>query len=689
MSRRPSLTLGQALLLTMAGLLAAFAFVFLGFMAGSREALETTAQLVLQGTGREVATRIESYLGQADEVVGRIEDELRLGVLDVRDARELRRVLVGEVGSHPALSEVTFTTGRFVGQDEDGFPQLDPKGRRQLSVWRQGDELRVRDVHQEGRGFVSVEQAWRDGAWRTLQKAPAEDPTDHPTFRTPARSKFRGQSLWSDLYYHEADRRPVVSVQKAVEGQPGRLAGVLRVALGTRDVDDVQMFSPGGGGPGDPHRVFLVTSDWGFLTRFAAQDPVREVEGNLRIVPERVPEAVQAVADHVDLASLKDETVGRIGPYLYAFQRLPRSQDWIVGVVVPEDHYLGALLVKQRIVLRETLGIVLAALLLGWLALRRVHRDLNRLVESSNRMQDFDFSPARAETCLRDVRVVEDSLETTKTAMRTMSKYAPVELVRRIFHENREPELGGELRDVTLLFTDLEGFSTLAERLPIDELAERLGEYLERMNAAVAAVGGTVLERVGDALLVSWNAPVEQPDHARRGLEAVLSCLAMEPTSFRTRFGVHTDRVMVGHFGARDRMNYGVMGDGVNLAARLESLNKQYGTRVLVSGPARQAAGEGYAWRLVDVVAVKGRNQGVEVHELLGRSGRVEPAMLELARAYEEALALYREGRFAEAGAAFDAVPGDPPAAVLAARCRELAAHPPADWTGVHVARSK
>jgi adenylate cyclase len=144
---------------------------------------------------------------------------------------------------------------------------------------------------------------------------------------------------------------------------------------------------------------------------------------------------------------------------------------------------------------------------------------------------------------------------------------------------------------------------------------------------------------------------------------------------------------MVGHFGAPDRMSYTALGDGVNLASRLEGLNKAYGTTILVSQTVRESVGDAFAFRLVDVVAVKGKSKGVRVYELLGpRGAPVGPEI----RRYEEAFAAYAQGRFADALARLAQHEDDPPSRVLAERCRlYLKVPPPPGWTGIYMAHEK
>jgi adenylate cyclase len=212
------------------------------------------------------------------------------------------------------------------------------------------------------------------------------------------------------------------------------------------------------------------------------------------------------------------------------------------------------------------------------------------------------------------------------------------------------------------------------------------------MTGAVHATGGTVDKYIGDAVMAFWNAPLPAGDHARRACEAALGCQRATAALYAspewggrpplvTRFGLHRETVTIGHFGAPDRMSYTAMGDGVNLASRLEGLNKHYGTHILVSEALREQAGEGFRFRLVDVVAVKGRRGGVRIHELMGE----QDAALDVAGAYEAAFALYQRRAFEDAARALEGLQDDGPSACLIERCRRLAAAPPpAGWDGVH-----
>jgi len=190
-----------------------------------------------------------------------------------------------------------------------------------------------------------------------------------------------------------------------------------------------------------------------------------------------------------------------------------------------------------------------------------------------------------------------------------------------------------------------------------------------------------------------WGAPEVVKDHAKKAVEAALNATAWwaglpdgHPAGeFRTRFGIHTGLVLVGNIGGEERLNYRCIGGSVNLASRIEGLNKVYGTSIMVTGQTATQLGDAYLTRRLDTVIVKGATEPAVIHEMLGRTGEVSNQVEEWVGIYEEGHALYLDREFDRAANLLETVGAhDPPSAVLATRCRDFIAAPPGQgWDGV------
>jgi len=209
----------------------------------------------------------------------------------------------------------------------------------------------------------------------------------------------------------------------------------------------------------------------------------------------------------------------------------------------------------------------------------------------------------------------------------------------------------------------------------------------------VLASGGTLDKYIGDAIMAIWGAPIDMTDHAARACEVALKMqqalveLNARPgrPTIAIGIGINTGAMAVGNMGSTARFEYTVLGDQVNLGARLEALTKEYGVGILVGEATMRAAGDGFVFREIDLVRVKGRAMAAPVFELVGRRGEHAGSA-----AFDDALALYRKREFAAAKRAFEELAGDGAAAIMAQRCAVLAAAPPGDdWDGVYEQRSK
>ena len=280
--------------------------------------------------------------------------------------------------------------------------------------------------------------------------------------------------------------------------------------------------------------------------------------------------------------------------------------------------------------------------------------------------------------------------------------YLAPQVIDQMMASNKLPILGGEMRDVTVFFSDLAGFSSTAEKLSPDALVQLMNEYLSAMTEIIEDCGGYVDKYIGDFIVAMFGAPVSDPDHARNAVRAALLCrdrldeLNRTATAFQGhqlshRIGLNSGEALVGNIGSRRRFNYTVMSDAVNLASRLEGANKYFATSILASEMTVALTGKQFVWREVDAVRVQGRAHPVRLHEPLAEKDRETDSQTRIARVYADGLAHWRARDFQGAAACFEQIAADdPPAALFLARAREFARHPPGDdWEAVATLEGK
>ena len=281
---------------------------------------------------------------------------------------------------------------------------------------------------------------------------------------------------------------------------------------------------------------------------------------------------------------------------------------------------------------------------------------------------------------------------------KAFSNYVSPDLVREIEKNPDKLVLGGEQREISILFSDIRGFTTVSESLTPPELVTLLNEYLSPMTRIVLDEKGTLDKFIGDAVMAIFNAPLDVPDHARHACTTavrMLEELKKLNIGFAERkmhildigVGINTGPAIVGNMGADIRFDYTAIGDSVNLASRLEGLNKYYGSHILVSEDTRNQVPDGlFTFREVDRVRVKGKHLPIVMYELMVANQELLPEFM-------EGLKMYRNKQFSQAQQLFDKLVteySDGPSRLYSGRCAEyLETPPPADWDGVYTAKSK
>jgi adenylate cyclase len=378
-----------------------------------------------------------------------------------------------------------------------------------------------------------------------------------------------------------------------------------------------------------------------------------------------------------------------------------------IAVVVPERDFLAEIIQQRNVVASIAAVALVVAFFVAMGLARRYSRPLAALAAQAERIQQLDIAASDPiDSRLREVNQLADSQEHMRTALDSFSRYVPVDVVRELMKRDEAAQIGGARRTITILFTDIQGFTTIAEALAPEALTRHMSEYFEAMLGTVQSDGfGEVTQLAGDGFVAFWGAPIPSDDHAALAALSVLRCRerlaelnaqwsARGLPELPTRFGVATGPVVVGNVGSPARLVYTAVGDTINLASRLEGLNRFYGTWVLVCDDTRRAAGDAFVWRQVDRVRAKGKQKPIDLYQLLGRAGEVGRPLLEFSARYEEALRLYRERRFGDAASALEPLAEEFPDDLSVARLLELTRgfreRPPEDgWDGTTVFEEK
>jgi adenylate cyclase len=282
------------------------------------------------------------------------------------------------------------------------------------------------------------------------------------------------------------------------------------------------------------------------------------------------------------------------------------------------------------------------------------------------------------------------------------SRYLSPSIISEIIADPDKLNLGGEKREMTAVFTDIQGFSTISEQLDPVQLVRLLNRYLTTMSNIIMENLGTIDKYEGDAIIAFFGAPVYREDHAalacrsvleikkaERELNTVIVEEGLSPAPLFTRVGVNTGEMVVGNMGAENKMDYTVMGSAVNLASRLEGVNKQYRTGgILISGSTKEKIGDGFICRSLDRVRVVGINTPLRLYELLGLRGDMNAGQTEYLADWEKAIGLFERGSFVQAGELFSLLtkkmPRDNTAKLYAKWCLEYIDMPPDNWDGIN-----
>jgi adenylate cyclase len=277
--------------------------------------------------------------------------------------------------------------------------------------------------------------------------------------------------------------------------------------------------------------------------------------------------------------------------------------------------------------------VLVAGIVAALLVAVAISRSLAALTRQAQRFEALDLSPAPPiRSHISEVVSLASAMTAARNAVSTFAMYVPREVVRMLVGGGLFGARHAERREVTVLFTDIRDFTTICETFEPEAVVAMLSAYFDAMSGCIRDHDGGIIQFLGDSVYAMWNAPIEDADHADHALACALSLsaridafnagqVAAGKPALVTRFGLHTGTAVVGSMGAVDRLQYTAIGDTVNVASRLEGINKEFGTTILASRQVKDRATGRFRFRPLGEVRAKGRAEPIEVFEVVAGEG--------------------------------------------------------------------
>jgi adenylate cyclase len=510
---------------------------------------------------------------------------------------------------------------------------------------------------------------------------------------------------WSDIYIFKTLTQPGISVSTALLDENRSFYGAVVVDI---TMDSVTRFLKKAS-IGQDGVAFLLDGS-GHLVAHPDPSYTMKVSGDdietVQVSEVSDKRISQAYFRHIDTG--EDRFVFDYKDVEYAASFTPFKHyltDWKMGLVVPTSEFVGEIEHTQKITFVISAVIFLiAALIIGILA-KRISRPITEMAEQAESLTRFELEDNHTvKSNIQEIQRLSSALEKMRATLRAFSKFVPSGIVKRLTTQGLDVRLGGRPKTLTIFFSDIANFTTIGEKYPKEKLMTHLSDYFDEMTKIIMELNGTVDKYIGDAVMAFWGAPSADRKHALHACQAALMCQkrlvalnrkwrSEKKPELHTRIGLHTGEVLVGNMGSSDRINYTVLGDSVTLASRLEGTNKMYGTKVIISQEVYELVHKNCLTRPLDIVAVKGKEKGVKIYELVAfKKGVTEllhsKKQLEFCEMFSQGFKVYLEKRWDEAIDTFQKVNRkfgtDGTTNMYIERCKEFKQNPPkANWDGV------
>ena len=432
-----------------------------------------------------------------------------------------------------------------------------------------------------------------------------------------------GKLFWTDIYEFDSFKEPGVAVSKPILDTQGVMLGAYAANLSLTSYSEFLNNQK----IGITGRALVLDAETGKVLL-----PLADQNKPSPLLSESV--IAKAFEEYKNNKTTDFTFTENDVPYLASLQPFPVGVEnqWLITVIVPVSDFFGQVLATEKNVVLISIGICLLAGLLVLIFSQRISKPITILAKEIDKIQNLDLdSTVRVNSNIREISTMDTSIASMRLAIRSFAKYVPKEIVRQLIKQEKEIVLGGEKKELTILFSDIVGFTPIAERLSVDLLMPLLAEYFDEMSRVILENQGTIDKYIGDSIMAFWGAPTEIKQPALHACDSALYSLAIlkkinakrssnDQPQFITKFGIDTGMVIVGNIGTNERMNYTAIGDPVNAAARLQVINSTYHTSIIISENVYTQVKDQFLTRPLDIVNVKGKEKKIKIYELIAKN---------------------------------------------------------------------
>ena len=602
--------------------------IWYNYSRNAELALEA-ADTLLQNVSEKVVERTQHFV---DPPIGLVDlasglPELARQPTDAENA--VSTYFLNALSSYPQLY------GMFIGYGNGGFFQVahfdgvDPSVLTRIGA-PENATFGVRNIERLSDGKYRQTWVFLDREQVQIEEPVVQvatyDPRTRPWYK--AATEQPAVSV-TDAYIFSSLRTPGITVSRRVAGSEAVVAADITLAELSSFLRNQKV--------GESGIVFIYNDDGALIAYPDVNKTVKQasVDGQQKLRPVNVaelerPELTEALREFKAsgesriIFSVDDKDyVASVSKLMGAF-----GSDKNVAIVVPINDFVGPISEhRTQSLIFSVIPLVIAIGLIMWVS-EWIARPIRAVAQETQKIRQLVFEETpEIDSRVTEIRLLTESVSAMKTAIRTFGQYVPKALVEQLIKSGNVQGLGGERRELTIMFSDIARFTDLSEKMSPEDLMLKTSHYFQELGEIILENQGTIDKFIGDAIMAFWNAPLDDADHVTNACRTVLLCRlrsqqlndnwsAHGEAQMQTRFGLHTGDTVVGNIGSPDRMDYTALGVSVNLAARLEGLNKRYGTQILVSESVVAATGDAFLFRPVDVAPVKGLSRRVDVYEL-------------------------------------------------------------------------